>query len=638
MSRLTPAVRWCVKELLTHLHKDAARNLVFGFTNTRQAGYTPGDSYKPLKSLLNEVDITLNGEIVYSFDSGGFRFLAALKEARNEMDGIDVFRRSWERSKSETHRLLHHFQTLQPHTIQSTISLNRARELITALTRPMADITDTIDNTIRINNQRLNELQDSRCKGDELKPNFTSRGSSFMQRCLKGQELVAAIRRENRPMYKTLCHDPCYLSDVDADVVGHGNLTKCRAMNRTDWCRRCSHQWQQHFRFQWQQKEMVVEERDNVARQIRDNESEIQVKEAAIESIKQKPEEAKAVRQEIRDAAVQFGLILKHKSITPYNDETISYLDMLIKEERQTAQYAKCVGLRGSKRQKDRLDSLTHSQNEYQERIAEFEQVNETAKKQLLDEGSVDGLIQRLYSLESRGPNLREIMKLAKKATSSFSSEQEFNGPWETKPLKSHHPSIGLGIGWEMNLVLNQPPQLGKPAGTGRAAGRQTASSSILQRRHAIMAKTATKQVVLLATHVQVIARTALAAGMENAPFHTPGKGPNLVGMVPDVERWIASSSILQHLNAATERTATRMTAPSAIHAFIIQRNVAMEKTATNLVVLSAIHALVTAAMDLAAGVKVVPLHISGQNHSCARVAFYVEPRIASLNILAGDK
>lgn len=235
----------------------------------------------------------------------------------------------------------------------------------------------------------------------------------------------------------------------------------------------------------------------------------------------------------------------------------------------------------------------------------------------------------------------------------------------------SLHPSIGLGIGWEMNQVLNQPPQPDRPAGTGRAAGSQTASSSILQRRHAIMAKTATKQVVLLAIHVQVIARTALAAGMENAPFPTPGKGPSPVGMVPDVERRIASSSILQHLNAATERTATRMAAPSAIRVFVIartlrnaeikhvpllipghdrnsvgmgpgvgkqtaalsilqQRTVAMAKTAISLVVLSAIHAPVTAAMDPAAGVKVVPLHISGQSQSCARVAFYVETRIAS--------
>ncbi|KAI8670436.1 G domain-containing protein [Fusarium keratoplasticum] len=675
MSRLTPAVRWCVKELLTHLHKDAARNLVFGFTNTRQAGYTPGDSYKPLESLLNEVDIALGGEIVYSFDSEGFRFLAALKQARNELDGIDAFRRSWERSKKEIHRLLHHFQMLQPHAIQSTISLNRARELITALTRPMADITGSIEDTIRINTERLSELQDSRCKGDELKAKLhfqrviihatklaRPRTVCCDQACVEYRDIGTG---ENRPVYKTLCHDPCYLSDVDADVVGHGNLTKCWAMNRTDWCRRCSHHWQQHLHFQWQQEEMVVEERDNnVARQIRDNESEIQVKETAIKSIKQKTDKAKAVRQEIRDAAVQFGLFLKHKSITPYNDETISYLDMLIKEEKQTAQYAKSVGLGGSKRQTDRLNSLIRSQNEYRERIAVFEQANETAKKQLLDERSVDGLIQRLYCLESWGPNLRVIMKLAKKATSSFSSEQEFNGPWRQ--------SLTNDSNWVASQASeDESSSPDRPAGTGRAAGSQTASSSILQRRHAIMAKTATKQVVLLAIHVQVIARTALAAGMENAPFPTPGKGPSPVGMVPDVERRIASSSILQHLNAATERTATRMAAPSAIRVFVIartlrnaeikhvpllipghdrnsvgmgpgvgkqtaalsilqQRTVAMAKTAISLVVLSAIHAPVTAAMDPAAGVKVVPLHISGQSQSCARVAFYVETRIAS--------
>jgi hypothetical protein len=41
-ARLTLMFRFCIKELLTHLHRDAARNMVFGFTNTRGSNYTPG--------------------------------------------------------------------------------------------------------------------------------------------------------------------------------------------------------------------------------------------------------------------------------------------------------------------------------------------------------------------------------------------------------------------------------------------------------------------------------------------------------------------------------------------------------------------------------------------------------------------
>jgi hypothetical protein len=38
-ARLTVMFRFCIKQLLTHLHKNAAKNIVFGFTNTRGSNY-----------------------------------------------------------------------------------------------------------------------------------------------------------------------------------------------------------------------------------------------------------------------------------------------------------------------------------------------------------------------------------------------------------------------------------------------------------------------------------------------------------------------------------------------------------------------------------------------------------------------
>ena len=38
-SRLTVIFRFVIQELLTHLHRDAAKNIVFGFTNTRGTRY-----------------------------------------------------------------------------------------------------------------------------------------------------------------------------------------------------------------------------------------------------------------------------------------------------------------------------------------------------------------------------------------------------------------------------------------------------------------------------------------------------------------------------------------------------------------------------------------------------------------------
>jgi GTPase SAR1 family protein len=46
--------KFCMQELLTHLHRDAAKNIAFGFTNTRGTNYRPGDSFGPLHQLLQK--------------------------------------------------------------------------------------------------------------------------------------------------------------------------------------------------------------------------------------------------------------------------------------------------------------------------------------------------------------------------------------------------------------------------------------------------------------------------------------------------------------------------------------------------------------------------------------------------------
>ena len=50
--------RFCIQELLAHLHRDAARNILFCFTNTRGTDYRPGDTLPVLKKLLRELGDT----------------------------------------------------------------------------------------------------------------------------------------------------------------------------------------------------------------------------------------------------------------------------------------------------------------------------------------------------------------------------------------------------------------------------------------------------------------------------------------------------------------------------------------------------------------------------------------------------
>ena len=136
-ARLTTMFRFYIKELLTHLHRDATRNVVFGFTNTHGSNYKPGDTFEPLKNELAylDVEIGLFRDTVYCFDSESFRYLAAYHQGVDLGDRED-YSRSWEISAQESHRLLTHIQGLKPHKIKSTVSLNDTRHMITELQTP----------------------------------------------------------------------------------------------------------------------------------------------------------------------------------------------------------------------------------------------------------------------------------------------------------------------------------------------------------------------------------------------------------------------------------------------------------------------------------------------------------------------
>ena len=76
-SRLTVAFRFCVLELMTHLHKSVVSNMIFAFTNSRATFYRPGDTFPVLKKLLKEQEIAVNfsPSNYFCLDNEAFRYL-----------------------------------------------------------------------------------------------------------------------------------------------------------------------------------------------------------------------------------------------------------------------------------------------------------------------------------------------------------------------------------------------------------------------------------------------------------------------------------------------------------------------------------------------------------------------------------
>ena len=414
-ARLTITFRYCIKELLTHLHHDAAANMAFGFTNTRISNYTPGDTYGPLKALLDQhpdVGLKLETPTTYCFDSESFRYLAAYKSGVTMPNKLD-FDRSWSMSRQETIRLIERFQAIPPHEVKNTISLNGARQLISELTKPLAEISQLINTNIQLVEDQVEALKNTRIKGDELRnmlhvqkvqmnPELLS-----MPRTVCGDKACIEVRDDGKGqntmviIYKQHCHPACYLDDVQVDVMAHPGLMNCAAFSGNN-CISCRHHWQQHLHVLYELHEETVTVIDNgIQQQLANHADDITLKQAAITLKEERVSEYRQEREIIRDAAAKFCVFLKNNSLTPYNDALIAYLDFLIQEEQAKVQAG------GNDK---RLLSLTEERHKHKETIEVITRnMDSNAVWNDLSEGGVDRMVQSLYNLKHFGDNLKKM-------------------------------------------------------------------------------------------------------------------------------------------------------------------------------------------------------------------------------------
>ncbi|KAF9768192.1 hypothetical protein IL306_014535 [Fusarium sp. DS 682] len=385
-ARLTVMFRFCIKQLLTHLHRNAANNIVFGFTNTRGSNYMPGDTFKPLNALLSEykdVSIGLFENNVYCFDSESFRYLAAQKRGI-DMGHLEENRRSWEYSVGECERLVKHCQTITPHPVRSTINLNETRNTIHRLTEPMTVIAEKIRASIDVNNEAIKELQDFKLTRQELQQRL------FVQKeTLKSEE------------------------------VDHPRTHRDAAIDR------------------------------DLSR----NADSIQLREEAIRMKKEAIEEFKLEQRQVREAAIQFGFFLKRHAITPYNDATVEYLDMLIDQERQKMK----VG--GSEQ---RHSNLEKEKAEHLQRVEVLEKsMKQGDESKLLDDKGVAQLVDSLFGLPQFGDDLRNIVKIQEKAAESTYRERSYNisgGAHFHRRRETNRTRTGEDLGEGYSATANNIP------------------------------------------------------------------------------------------------------------------------------------------------------------------------------------
>lgn len=331
--RLGVMLRFCIQELLSHLHRDAARNIAFGFTNTRGTSYTPGDTFDPLQAQLNkfkDIDIGLRLRNVYCFDSESFRYLAAQKQHGKALGHLEENQKSWEYSVAESKRLLEHFKSIQPHQVTSTVNLHETRYRISQMTNPMADIVERINYTIMVNEDQIKELMQNDLKKKDLEDRLriqiktlttvavdSPRTACAHADCVKYSH-TGLIGTDGVPqlgiVYETICHSPCLLTNIEVDQVGSAGLKNCWAMNGTDNCRVCGHPWNVHLHIKYAYTDGAMEIDDPmVSEALKRNANDREMKEAAIASKKKAIKEFEFELKTIRDAVAKFSIFLEKK-------------------------------------------------------------------------------------------------------------------------------------------------------------------------------------------------------------------------------------------------------------------------------------------------------------------------------------
>ncbi|PTB67012.1 hypothetical protein BBK36DRAFT_1117758 [Trichoderma citrinoviride] len=425
-ARLTVTFRFCVKELLTHLHRSATKNMAFGFTNTRISNYAPGDTFKPLKALLDgqsDIPITLSTSTTYCFDSESFRYLAAFKQGI-PMNNEEEYRRSWDHSSKEAHRLLNYFASTQPHPVSSTLSLNGARKLILELTKPMASISDSIRKNIKLCEDKKLELNDTQLTADKLRKRLRLERIQFkaiklnMPRTVCKNPDCCDFKDSGLDdgvvvtIYKTHCHAECYLNNVTEDVVADPGLMGCAAFAGRDTCHVCQHRWQEHLHVLYELSESKAQVIDKeIERQLKANADDVTLRQLAIARLDRDIDEFNKELDEIRRASARFCLFLRENAITVINDATLDYLDMLIQDEQGVIEAGRQRGFAVDANIK-RLQALKDDRQIHLELVETFKQnmARPTCPEDmLLDEQGVDALVKKLYDLKHFGANLKHI-------------------------------------------------------------------------------------------------------------------------------------------------------------------------------------------------------------------------------------
>ena len=399
---------YCIKQLLTYLHKDACQNIVFYFTHGRGENYRGGEAISVLYDFLvnNTIDIVLSRDTIYCVDNESVKHLAAARNKISMYKGNQKsFSESWNATISELGRVMKHVSHLKPHKVKNTQSVNDVRHMIMLSAMPLAGITKAIHSAVR-------EIEDA------IK-NSKSNSSDNVHKLF---DSIFQLVAEPLSSAHTICTaDKCMKSTSDSSE-GYILTYNCMVpSNKVDFkpyrmspstsqnvCTKCGCDEKLHENISYTIKRK--KQMDNYPSTPQEVTSE--PLQSHLENLKELEHE----QQLILNVSAQCACFLKNNAIVPYNDKMLNYLALCIDHEERSSVNDTHV---------KKLEKIRDQyQNEFTTLDAALSQIKDG--EQHVEAIDIKTLISKLFELKHGCHVLREIVRQLVKAESKASTSMEF--------------------------------------------------------------------------------------------------------------------------------------------------------------------------------------------------------------------
>ncbi|XP_054165540.1 uncharacterized protein LOC128963094 [Oppia nitens] len=429
-SRGTTQFMYTINELLSHLNKSAADNIMFVFTNARSTFYAPGDTMVPLKAALEKIKLSppyvrikFDKTNRFCFDNESFRYLVAVSQPNNVMFDEDIqklYGNSWERSVNECLRMMTYITDVKPHNVKDTLSVNEAKRTIKLLTQPLADISKNIADNINECEIRKKKMEEFDGNIEELKRELfipvveiESTPLDYPMTVCEDRNCVEIVVIDGQTFkhYRQLCHEHCNLRFDDGNVVGNVGILGCIAFNdnfkKYDNCLHCGHSYKTHLHVRYETRKVDSERRDEFKYSlITDKQQALIAQKEIVAKLADRQIEFENESKVINECMAEFAAFLKHNALTPFNDAFEDYVKHLIKVE----EYNVSLVPEESKQSVEQLEQML---KQYQhEKCVILDSMKKGDKYSAVTLDDINNSVNKLYELPIYGQKIQQLMNM----------------------------------------------------------------------------------------------------------------------------------------------------------------------------------------------------------------------------------